>query len=92
MAQMSLSTKENRITDVENRLVVTKREVGGSGMDREFGVGRYKLFYLEWISNEVLLYSTGNYFQSPLSLYTHTHTHTHTHTSHYIAKQLYFNF
>ena len=28
-------------------------------MDGEFGVGRCKL--LEWISNEVLLYSTGNY-------------------------------
>ena len=34
---------------------------GGSGMKREFEVGRCKLLYLEWISNEVLLYSTGNY-------------------------------
>ena len=24
-----------------------------------------KLLHLEWISNEVLLYSTGNYIQSP---------------------------
>ena len=31
----------------------------GSGMDREFGVNRCKL--LEWISNEILLNSTGNY-------------------------------
>ena len=39
--------------------------VGGeSGMDWEFGVSRCKLFHLEWISNEVLLYSTGNYIQS----------------------------
>ena len=37
---------------------------GGSGMDRDFGVSRCKLF-IEWISNEVLLYSTGNYSQSP---------------------------
>ena len=29
-------------------------------MDREFGVNRCKLWLLEWISNEVLLYSTGN--------------------------------
>ena len=29
-------------------------------MDWEFGVSRCKLFHLEWISNEVLLYSTGN--------------------------------
>ena len=34
-------------------------------MDGEFGVGRYKLSHLECISNEVLLYSTGNYVQSP---------------------------
>ena len=36
----------------------------GRGMDWEFGVGRCKLLHLEWISNEVLLYSTGNYIQS----------------------------
>ena len=28
-------------------------------MDGEFGVGRYTLLHFEWISNEVLLYSTG---------------------------------
>ena len=35
-----------------------------SGMDGEFGIGRCKLLHLEWISNEVLLYSMGNYIQS----------------------------
>ena len=44
--------------------IVTKGELGESGMDREFGVGRGKLLHLEWISNEVLMYSTGNYIQS----------------------------
>ena len=34
---------------------------GGRGMDWEFGVNKYKLLPLEWISNETLLYSTGNY-------------------------------
>ena len=34
---------------------------GGSRMDREFGVGRCKLLHLEWLSNKVLPYSTGNY-------------------------------
>ena len=34
------------------------------GMDGEFGVGRGKLLYLEWISNEILLYSTGDFVQS----------------------------
>ena len=36
----------------------------GRGMDGEFGVGRCKLLHLEWISNAVLLYSTGNHVQS----------------------------
>ena len=36
----------------------------GSGMDGEFGVVRCKLLHLEWMSNETLLYSTGNYIQS----------------------------
>ena len=44
--------------------MVAKGEGEGSGMDREFGVSRYKLLHLEWISNEVLLYSTGNAIQS----------------------------
>ena len=34
---------------------------GGSGIDWEFGVNRCKLLHLEWISNEILLYSTGNH-------------------------------
>ena len=33
-------------------------------MDGEFGVNRCKLLHLEWISIEVLLYSTGNSIQS----------------------------
>ena len=32
-------------------------------MNREFGVSRCKLLHLQWIRNEVLLYSTGNYVQ-----------------------------
>ena len=34
------------------------------GWTGEFGASGYKLLYLEWISNEVLLYHTGNYSQS----------------------------
>ena len=33
-------------------------------MDWEFGVSRCKRFHFEWISNEVLLFSTGNSIQS----------------------------
>ena len=47
---------------MENRLVVAKGV--GSGTDWEFGVSRCKLLHLEWMGNEVLLYSTGNSIQS----------------------------
>ena len=35
-------------------------------MDWEFGISRFKLLYVEWINNKVLLYSTGNYIQYPM--------------------------
>ena len=50
--------------DIENRLIVAKGDGGRSGMDWESGVNRYNLLYLEWISIEFLLYTTGNYVQS----------------------------
>ena len=59
---MNLST-EKKLKDMENRLVVAKREGeggGGSGMDWESGVNRCKQLPLEWISNKILLDSTGN--------------------------------
>ena len=34
-------------------------------MSWEFGVGRCKLLHLEQINNKVLMYTTGNYIQSP---------------------------
>ena len=50
-------------TETEDRFVVAK-----GGERREWDrlrvwVGRCKLLHLEWISNEVLRYSTGNYIQ-----------------------------
>ena len=44
--------------------MVAQEVGGGSTMDWEFGASRCKLFHLEWIVNEVLLYSTGNSVQS----------------------------
>ena len=64
MEQMILSTKQKHIMDMESRLVVSKGDGGRCGMDGEFGVGRYELLHLEWISNRVLPYSTGNSVQS----------------------------
>ena len=57
---MYLST-EKQFMDLENRLVVAKWEGEGNGMNWEFGVNRCKLLPLEWISHEILMYSTGNY-------------------------------
>ena len=48
MAQMNLST-EKKIMDLEKRHVVAKGE-GGSRMDWEIGVNRYKLEFLSWRS------------------------------------------
>ena len=51
--------------DLENQLVVAREGGGESGMAWKLGlVDRYKLLHLKWISNEILLYSTGNYIQS----------------------------
>ena len=52
---------EKKIMDMENRLWGARREGGGSGRDGEFGVNSCKPLPLEWISNEILLGSTGNY-------------------------------
>ena len=43
--------------------MVAKGDGGESGRDWEFGVSRGKLLHLEWISNEILLYSAGNSIQ-----------------------------
>ena len=47
-----------------------QRKIGGcqgredwGGMEWEVGVIRYKLLYIEWINNKVLLYTTENYIQ-----------------------------
>ena len=61
MAQMNLSTKQ-KLKDIENRLVAEKEE--GKEWDGLW-VSRCKLLHLEWVSNKVLLYSTGHYIQSP---------------------------
>ena len=59
MAQINLST-EKKLMDLENRRLVARG--GGSGMvDWESRVNGSKLLHLEWLTNEILLYSTGNY-------------------------------
>ena len=38
-----------------------QEEAGGSGIDWKFGVSRCKLLHLEWINNDILLYSPRTY-------------------------------
>ena len=59
MAQMNISTKQKQPHRHREQIFGCQRG-GDSVMNGEFGVGRCKV----WISNEVLLYSTGNYIQS----------------------------
>ena len=58
--------KINRLTDIENGLVVAKGKGDGGGLDWEFGISRCKLLCIEWINNQILLYSTENYIQYPV--------------------------
>ena len=39
---------------------MTRGEGWEEGIVREFGIDMYTLLYLKWITNEDLLYSTGN--------------------------------
>ena len=44
--------------------MVTKVEWGaGDDMDWELGINRCKVLYMKWVSNKILLYSTGNCIQ-----------------------------
>ena len=63
-------------------------------MEREFVVGRCKLFHLEWISNKFLLYSTGNYIQYSVTnhngkeyIYIYIYTHTYIKRSHFAVQK-----
>ena len=62
-AQMSLST-EKKLMDLREHSCGCRGRWGGCGMGLKFGINRCKLLHIEWISNEILLYSTGNYIQS----------------------------
>ena len=45
----------NRLIDLENEFMVA----GGEGTVKDFGMDRYTLLYLKWITNKDLLYVQG---------------------------------
>ena len=57
----------NRLTDIEDRLVVTKGEGVWGEKEWEFGISGCKLLYREQINDKALLYSTGNNIQYPVT-------------------------
>ena len=64
MAQINLSTEKKQTHGLGEQICGCQGGWGRSGMDWEFGFSRCKLLHLEWISNEILLFSTGNYIWS----------------------------
>ena len=58
-------------------------------MDWEFRVSRFKLLHLEWISNEILLYSTGETIFSHLwwNMMEHTYLYMYVWLGHFAVQQ-----
>ena len=63
---MNLSTKQKQTHRHREQTCGCQGGECEGGMDWEFGISRYKLSYVEWINNKVLLYSTGNHIQYPV--------------------------
>ena len=59
---MNLFTNRNRLTDIENKLMVTKGEmwVEGGGINQELGMNINIILNIRQITNKDLLYVTGN--------------------------------
>ena len=74
--------------------MVSKGKEGGRGKDWESGVSRCKPLYIENKSNKVLLYSTGNNIQCPVTNHNGKNIknyvcmiYTHMCMSHFAAQQ-----
>ena len=68
MTQMNLCTKQKQTHRHREHPGGCQQGVGGGGgIDWEFGVSRCKLVYIGWINIKVLLFSTGNYIQYPVT-------------------------
>ena len=65
MIQMNLFTKQKQTHRLRRQTYGYQRGKVAWGINWEFGINRCKLLHTEWISNKVLLCSTGNYIQYP---------------------------
>ena len=58
---MNTSTEKKQTHELGEQTCGCQWGGGENGTDWEFVVSRCKLLHLEWISNEIPLYSIGNY-------------------------------
>ena len=59
---------------------------GTAGIGWEFEASKCKLLHIEWISNKILLYRTGNYIQYPMINYNgKEYKKEHIHISNWIT-------
>lgn len=64
ITQMNLPAEQKQTKTQRTDLWLRRGREGERGeRDWEFGISRCKLLYIEWINNNVLLYSTGNHIQ-----------------------------
>ena len=59
----------NRLTEFENKLIVTKVERWRGGIHQAFGIHIYTLQYIKQVINKNLLYSTGYTTQYSIIMY-----------------------
>ena len=57
---------DQHVYETDSEIQRTLGEGRQEGMDWEFRISRCKVLYIDWISNMVLLYSTGSYIQYPV--------------------------
>ena len=58
---MKLFTKQKQTHRHRKQIYGYQRGKGWGGISLEFGISRYKLFYIKEINKKALQYSTGNY-------------------------------
>ena len=61
---MNLCTKQKQTLGHREQTCGCQGQEGREWDEWGVGVSRCKLLHLDWISNKVLMYTTGNYIQS----------------------------
>ena len=72
------SRKTDYSISKDNNALEALKKMFRGGVDRQFGIQRYKLVYVELTDNKVLIYGSGNYIQYPVINHTHIYMYTHT--------------